>query len=395
MKLIRGLRWPLLVLVLFGATLALAACGSSGDSGSTGSSGTTAGETSGSGSETSESGAGDSAVAEAQAEVEKLEKRPTDIGITTPIKAAVPSGKRIAFVSSCQATCTALYNNLKEGAKVFGWSTELVNAIEGTPEVVKAAWEQMVANPPDGIVATGGFPHEYFQSEMNKLAAEGVPILTQGDPAPPGNGVLVSLEQNRYKLNGERLAEFVIAKSNGEAQVVVQNLPGQTGIVRMFKAFEATMEEKCPSCSVYQYDMSVTDTNFAGDTASQVQAHPGTNYVVTAFGDFAVGLPAALAGAGLSEVSIVTQVQDAPMIQEMGKENSPVAGIYGYPGPEITWRAIDTFARYFAHESTKVDQEAPYGEWFITPNNLTPELDSGYFPLVKNYQEQFKKLWGK
>jgi ABC-type sugar transport system substrate-binding protein len=371
-------KWWLPLAIL--SAVALAACGSSSKPSSS--------------TPTSSSGVS-SATSSLQAEVTKLETRPTTIGITTALKGNVPSGKTIDFVDSCQATCTALFKNLTEGAAVFGWKTKNIDAIAGTPEVVKAAWEEMVADPPDGIVASGGFPHQYFQSEMNVLAAKGVPILTQGDPAPAGHGVLVSLEANRYKLNGIRLAEFVIAKSNGNAHVVVQNLPGQTGIVTMFTTFEEVMKEKCPSCTVYRYNMASTDTNFAGDTASQVEAHPGTNYVVTAYADFAVGLPAALVGAGLSEVKIVTQVQDAPMIQEMGKPNSPMSGIYGYPGPEITWRAIDTFARFFTHQSTAVDQSSPYGEWFITPSNLSPELSSGYFPLVANYQQDYKELWGK
>jgi ribose transport system substrate-binding protein len=334
----------------------------------------------------------------AVAAVTKLMSRPTDIGISDPIKnaAAVPSGKRIAYILSCKGICQALYQNLQEASAVFGWTTESVDASAGTPEAVKKAWDQLVAQPPDAIVAGGGFPHAFFQKDLDVLTAKGIPVVTAGDPEPAGNGVLVSVESQRAPLTGQRMAEYVIADSGGKAKVLLQDFPAYKAIAQQVESFKKTMAEQCPACSVTTFQVDVTNPNIAGATASQVQANRGTTYVVPAFGDMATGLPAALAGAGLKDVKIVTQNQNAPTIQAMSTNaEGPVRAVYGYPGPETMWRAVDAFARHFVGEPATLDEMSPYPEWFVTPANLSPDLASGYFPMVADYQERFKKLWGK
>ena len=372
---------------LVAAALVVVGCGSSSDDSSSSSSAPSS-------TAAADSSSGSSSTDAIAAEIDKLKVRPTSIGLDTPIGKAIPTGKRIVFISSCQETCTKLYDNTKEAGAVLGWKVDFADASKGTPEVTKNVWETILANPPDGIIQTGGFPHEWYAAELKQAQAKGIPVVTQGDSQPSGDGIISSVEINRYANNGVRMADFMIADTKGKANVVIQNLPGQQGIVTMSNAMKDELQSKCSGCKVKVWDMAVTNPNPAGATASQVQATPGTNYVTTAFGDFTIGLPAALAGAGVGSTSILTQVQDAPVIQYM-KKGQNVKGVYGYPGPEITWRVIDAFARHFAGVDVKVDESAPYPEWFITPDHLTPDLDSGYFPLVEDYQAQYKKLWNK
>jgi hypothetical protein len=56
------------------------------------------------------------------------------------------------------------------------------------------------------------------------------------------------------------------------------------------------------------------------------------------------------------------------------------------------YRAMDTFARIFTHKSIAPDLNATDPQWFITAANI-PSTTS-YFPVVANYEAQYKKLWG-
>jgi ABC-type sugar transport system substrate-binding protein len=364
-----------------------AGCGSSGGSGST-ASGSTESVTTTASKESSGSGE----LATIEAKVKELSVRPTSIGKLPKITKPIPKGKKIAFLSGCGESCEQQFRTLKEGAEVLGWTASLIDDSEATPEAVKAAWEQALRTNPDGIVQAGGLPHEYYESELAQARDRNIPVVTMGDSQPKIPGIASSVEVKRYALNGINMADWIIAATGGEANVVIQNIPAYEGIDTQSKELAKELESKCPGCTVKTYEMPVTESNFASATASQVQAEPNTNYLATAFGDFTVGMPAALAAVGAEDVPIITQVQNSAVIQYLQKDED-VAAVYGYPGPEVAWRAVDAFARVFTGSSPEVDETTPWPEWFITAEQVTPEIEAGFFPLVKNYQEQFKELW--
>jgi ribose transport system substrate-binding protein len=53
----------------------------------------------------------------------------------------------------------------------------------------------------------------------------------------------------------------------------------------------------------------------------------------------------------------------------------------------------DALARLFTGQSIDVDRKAQLPYMLITKDNLIST--GGDFPLVANYQAQWKKLWGK
>jgi ABC-type sugar transport system substrate-binding protein len=336
------------------------------------------------------SGGGLSAI---KAEVARLERRPTSIGITTPIKGKVPKGKTLVMLGCGAPTCVALGKNMTQATKAIGWgSTIYIN--EGvTPQTVQAAWAQGIADKPSGILVSGGYPRPYYATYLAQAKAAHIPIVTIGDPLPAGGGVDVALDSSaRYKLNGVRLAQFAIASTNGKAHVLVANVSAYTADVLMFQSMESYLKANCPGCSFTVYQQSATSTNPGGDTAVAVEANPNVNIVMSAFSDFAVGLPHALASIGRPNVKIVTQALDSEAVAPL--QAGSFATVYGYPGPEIMWRVVDAFTRQFLHESTAPDTALTYPEWLVTGKNITPDLKSNAFaPLAKNYRQQYLKLW--
>jgi ribose transport system substrate-binding protein len=372
--------------LLFGLT----ACGSDNSSTSTSTS-------SASTSSSTSSGSAVKDAAKAAAIVDPLTTRPTSIGLTEPVKGKIAPGKTIDFISCGAPACAALGSYVKSGGETLGWTVNVINAPYQTPEDVKNVWAKVVGDKPDGVIASGGYDRSTYQSELNQLKAAKTPVFEIGTGAPAAGGVTYDLDgPQEYVRRGQRLAQWVIARSGGAAKTGVLNPVGVSGSALQVKSFNEEMTSNCPSCKTSNFDIPVSalGSDLAGRTANEIQSNTGINYFVPAWGDLADGVPAALAAAGISGVSIVTQAMSPATAQAL-KAGKVVSGVYGFPAAEISWRGIDAMARLFNNESIEPDKANNQPEWFLTKDNLPPDYKSGYFPLVGDYQAQFKKLWGR
>ncbi len=114
------------------------------------------------------------------------------------------------------------------------------------------------------------------------------------------------------------------------------------------------------------------------------------NYVVGVFGDIVSGLPGALADAGLADkVKVVTYSQNATLSSYL--KQGQIQAIIGFPGPEDMWQVADTFARIFAGVSFEANQN-DLPSWIITKDTVPSTTE--FYPLVEDYQAQYKALWG-
>jgi ribose transport system substrate-binding protein len=328
--------------------------------------------------------------ADVKAEVQKLQTRPTQIPQTEPIKGAVPKGKSIDYLQCGVPACVVLGEYLKEAAAAVGWKVKIVDE-GGTPETVKAAWGQAIRDKPDAIVPTGGFPHTIFGAELKQAKDMGIPVIGHSEAVPAkttdGFIAMASGPERNAKIGVEE-ANWIIAKTDGKANVfyIDSGYPINT---EQLTSLKQTFSEKCPStCKVKSYQAPVTSIgkDLAGKIASQLQANPNTDYLVPAFGDMEIGVPAALAGAGVKQPAMITQ--------EPGKTNMPdirkgALASWNGSGPESMWGIVDTLIRYFNKQDFPKEVVLP--EWWITKDNA-PSEDT--FPTVVDYQAQFKKLWG-
>jgi ribose transport system substrate-binding protein len=107
---------------LAAVALLAAGCGSSG----------------GSSSGSSSTGSSSSSVSAANQLLDKYTARPTSITQTTPIKKAIPAGKKITFISCGVEACAIQGPILQQGAKTLGWTVTQVGT-DGSPEKVQNA----------------------------------------------------------------------------------------------------------------------------------------------------------------------------------------------------------------------------------------------------------------
>jgi len=342
------------------AILALSACGSS--STKSGSAGT---NSSGSTSAASNAALTDTSVTAAKTLTDPLLQRPSSIGLTQPLSAKPPSGKRIALVGCNLAGCEQYYKDMQAAVKVLGWTVTFYPEAS-TPESVVAALQSAAATKPDGLV-TVGVTGQGLAAAAGALKAANVPIVGGGfissdisqAKAAVGNLLVnVTSDETIESRQGKSLGAWMVADSKGKTNVLNVTYSEFPILVQTDSAaIQAGVKQYCSTCNVTTLPVSAST---AGSTlpsviVSNLQSHPQINYVCLEDGSMVTGLVAALADAGLqNKLKIVgteaTPAAAAEVVQ--GKE-------YGWAniGTEIvTYQDLDALARHFVG-----DPQVSYG----------------------------------
>jgi ribose transport system substrate-binding protein len=399
-----------LVGLLASASLIAAACGGDDSSDETSAPATTAAaadttaaaadttaaspsDTSAASSETSAApgGGGDAA-----AQLEELLARPTKITQTEPITGEVPTGKSIIWIQCSVPACIALGQPFKEATDALGWDLKTITH-DGTPEGVKAAYAEAIRDEPDAVVSSG-YPRQMFEPELAELASKNIPVIQLTVTDPPGDGITAVVNgPGRNAEIGRQLAVFVAADSGLAANAVwvtstfpilVPELEGVNGT----GGFDATLTELCPDCSydTLEIPIDALATQAPQRIVSYLQANPDVTYVVGAFADIVTALPGALADAGLDDkVKIVVYSQNETISSAL--KEGEMAAVIGFAGPEDMWQIADTLVRIF----NDLPFEAEWDDlpsWIITGETVPSTTE--YYPLVADYQDQYKALWG-
>ena len=356
------------------AALALSACGGSSSSGGSASAG----------------GASNTAAARVAAQ---FTERPTRIPVTQPIGKPIPTGKRIDFINCGVTSCTILYKNLVEAAKTVGWTVKQINT-QGTPETVQAAWKQAVNDRPDAVIASG-FPREVFAQQLKQLQALKIPVLEASTADVEGGGIdLILNGPKAMQPIGQILAAWIAKDSGGRAHTLYVDLPNFTILKPVHDYFGRYYKQYCSSCKVDTLNVPVTaiGKDVPDRVVSYLRAHPDINYVAYSLGALNVGVPAALRQAGLSnKVKTIVDVGDAENYQYIASGQTQAAT--SFSNVESPWVWVDALARIFTGQSIQPDRQATMPLMLITKDNLISTANE--FPMVANYQQQWKQLWGK
>ena len=331
-----------------------------------------------------------------QAELDALLARPTEIAQDAPFEGEVPADQKIVWIQCSVPACIALGGPLQEAIDALGWDLVVISH-DGTPEGVKDAWAQAVREEPDGVVSSG-YPRQMYEPEMQELAAAEVPIVLLTVTDPPGDGITAVVNgPERNAEVGRQLAVFVAADSGGAANAVwvtstfpilVPELEGVEGV----GGFAPTLESVCAECAfdTLEIPIDALGTQAPQRIVSYLQANPDVEYVVGAFGDIVTALPGALADAGLADrVKIATYSQNETISAAL--EQGEIDAVIGFPGPENMWQIADTLLRVITDQPyDEVMSDLP--SWVITGETVPSTTE--FFPLVEDYQAQYKALWG-
>lgn len=324
--------------------------------------------------------------------VDKLEKRPTSIGITDPIKGAIPAGKKIAFIQCGSPICASLGNDLTAAASQVSWKVDRINA-GLTAETIKAAWDQAVNSTPDAVV-TSGTPRTLFNSELAQLKAMNVPVIDLTTADGPGDGLTqVYGGPDQYSQQGKNIADYMLVNGPSTVKALSVTISAYPNITLVAKGLDSELKSQCSSCTTSSLDVPASSigSDLPTRITSYLSSHPSVNFVYVGFADMVTGLPAALSSAGLSKVKLVT-LSTNPTIATYMKNNQNLTMATGFDVTEMMWRSVDFLARTWTKSSTAQNiNPTALPSWFVTKDNLPSATEN--FPYVAAYKTQYEKLW--
>ena len=363
--------------------LVIAACSSGAGNSTNAGSSTNAGATASSTS---------SGVAAAEAELKVAEARPTSIGLP-PFSQAIPSGKTVTFVHCGVAVCDTIAAAIKNAAAILGWKVDVIPT-NGTPASVKAAWDTVVRLHP-AVAFGSGFDRALFASEASQLAAMHVPVMNWTTTDTTGQGLaFVHGGPSEVPVVGEQMAAWVVADTQGKADTLYVNLPTFVILQPVMTGFDSYYKQWCPGCKLSTMSVPLTSI---GSTApslivSYLRAHPDINRIAVGYDGVDVGLPAALAAAGLSgKVKFIGEAPTATNLAyvQAGTEAATVSqGVY-----EIWAMYVDAAARALTGQSLAPDVAWKVPWFLLTQSNYSQ--GTGSAPIVPGLDSQLKQIWKK
>jgi ABC-type sugar transport system substrate-binding protein len=338
-------------------------------------------------------GVGGAGVTAAQALAEKAGTRPTALDLAKPIGKEIPTGKKIVFISCGVEACEIQGDIIKEGASLLGWTAETIGT-DGSPEQLQNAFETALRQGADGVILNA-VTRAVVAKQIEKAEKQGVPFVTLSSVEKTGDGILANIADTRNSGRiGELLGAQIVAESGGDANTLYVNISAFQILKSLGDQFESSYKKYCPDCEYGSIDIPVTSLgkDAPDRIVSYLRSHPQVNHVVLSVSNaLGAGLPAALKAAGLADkVKIVGQSGDSQTFQDLQAGN--IKAVVPYDYYSVDYLMLDALARHFA--GVPVEDQAP-PLWIVTSENMPEGATKGLFPVVENYQEQFKKVWGK
>jgi ribose transport system substrate-binding protein len=382
MRLLAKWRVPVILTALLGCAALVAACGSS----SSGSS--------------SSAAAGGGSTQKASAAIAPVP--PTtpanEFPISTPLKSKPPV-KTIAWLACELPTCQGLLSTgYKEAAAALGWNFSQINYKVSDPaSAVQQALDRNV-----NYIAITGIPPVAFQQQAAEAAKRHIPIVSCFDttnPAPTTNSLYMQCANAYgYGLQAKQMAHWIINDSKGKANVLMVSIRSYPILNAEEAAIKQSFAQECSGCKFATLPVTVPDVG-GGSVPSKIvaylQSHPDVNYVHLAFSDLGLGVPEALAGAGVSGHVKITGVQSDKNALEgivKGKIAAWTAQAQGFAG----WLSLDALARIAeGMPLTAYEKSGQLPSWVVDSKAQAQAIlnGSGEWAGPADYQQKFSSLW--
>lgn len=332
------------------------------------------------------------------ADVQVVTDPPTDFAVTDPLPDP-PEPKSVAFLVCPVPTCEENVPHITEATEALGWDIETISMDQANPGV---AFQQALDGGFDYIALTG-VPLTAIEEQMAEARDRGIPVfechstdVAEGE----ANGLYSQCAgAESVGVAADRLADWVIEDSGGDANVVAVTIRDFPILVAEEDALVAAFEDRCPDCSVEGLPVTVDDLG-AGEVpqqvASYIQSNPDVDYVWFTFSDLSIGVSEALEGSGvLEDRNLVGVLFEPPQLEEIAAETN--RAWVAVPDPYAMWTMVDQMARHATGVwDVELEHEAAVMPAWVVDDPAVAEdlIDQGGWLGPDGYEDHFKELWG-
>jgi ribose transport system substrate-binding protein len=340
-----------------------------------------------------ESGSGASAIVEqAQAVVDEAAEIPTEILASESF--SPPANASVYHVACDQSLegCADKAKSLRQGVQALGWEFDLCDG-GSAPDQIAQCFQNAVNAKPD-VIVTNGIAAEQAGDSYAGVAEAGIPHVGMFTGNEPGQveGVVTEVGGDACGTGAEELANWVIADSGGEANVLFVATDTFSCNKQRLAAFQSVMEN-CDGCAVdtLKFAIDSIQSTLPQQLQAELQSNPDIDYVVGTFDAVALVAADQVRQAGKADAIKVAGFDgNSPNLELMQNGDIQAADV-ATGGLEPGWVAADAAARILAGQEPRA--VTPVTNVLITQENVGEVGDSYDGP--EGFQEQFKELWGR
>ncbi len=310
-------------------------------------------------------------------------------------------GKFVLYVSTNQQNGGALGvgNGVVEAAKQIGWRTQVIDG-QGTVSGQSAALNQAIALKPDAIVL-GGIDAVGQKTAIERALSLGIKVVgwhAGPKPGPMSDPKVFTNIETRAEDTAKTTADYVIAKSDGKANVVILT-DSQYAIAILKAQTMRKVMEACKTCSVLDYldsPIAEASTRMPQVTISLKQRFgPRLGWLLAIndlYFDFAApalrsagvgpGGPPQFVSAGDGSTSAYGRIRDGQYQVATIPEPLNLQG----------WQVVDELNRAFSGRPPSGYVTAAH---IVTKENIGSDGGpKNIFDPANGYRHQYKKIWG-
>lgn len=343
----------------------------------------------------SSNGGGDTStqVADAKERSDALLAEPKELRTTEPLSKKPEAGKTVAWLQCSQSSCGVIGDGVTAAAEVLDWKINRIDFSNTDPESIITAMDQAVDSKPDAI-ALSGVPSERYEVALERANEAGIPVITGAVidevGGMDGNGIVGLVGGGAsYEEGASIVADWVIADSDGKANVLIVTADDFPIIKFESEAVQAHLDEACDGCKYTVLNQAVADiaTNTPNNVVSALQQDPTIDYVYFGFGDLSRGVAPAISAAGL-DAQVVGLAPVNENFQRLidGEE----AAWASWATSLIGWGMVDGLARFFNGDDMEPANDQPLTFRLFTADSPPPN-ENPIFPT--NYEELYAELW--
>jgi ribose transport system substrate-binding protein len=335
-------------------------------------------------------------VAGAQAELDKFKAAPTFTPPGAAVDAAAAKGKKVAIIpaSSNVPFVTTIADGMVKIGKEAGLDVSVFKN-QGSPAEWTKGVSDAISKNVDSIDLLAGIDPKAVSAQVTQATGADKKVIVTHlyDVEQAVDPAVTAATNIPYKQAGKLLADWVIAKTEGKANVLVTTINQVNSTVPMTAGIDEEFAAKCgDGCKVTKIDSTIADL---GKLQQQVQStltgDPSINYVINLYDSAqAPQTEAAIKALGRKDLKIAT-FNGTPDILKLITADSVIQMDVGENLEWIAYGAIDNHLRVLSGGEATTTPNIPI-RVFDASNVAESTADGQGFGTA--YRDEYKKLWG-
>jgi ribose transport system substrate-binding protein len=254
----------------------------------------------------------------------------------------------------------------KDAAKVLGMEIVVTDGAGSTSKAARLV-DQAIGRDVD-LLAIYGFDDAALDAPIREAKAAGIPVVmvASQDQAPPTpeqkeRGV-EAIASFSYSDAGRAAANWMVADSDGDVNVVVFDVPDIGASAAEKGAFYDQLEALCPGCETTEVDSPLAQwqSGLPSQTTSAIQRDPDVNYLFPMYDGMVFSMIPAINRANAQDrVRLTTYNASEPLLADIKAGKPPMGSDIGGSTEWLGWAVVDQGVRLLLGQEPLDDVKVP------------------------------------